>query len=154
MYNKSVKTIILLLIILLTGCTKSSDITKEEYKRVQNMAKLDNGMNIIEFKDTILRFVYKVYNPQEEDDISEGLNIIKEISTTREYNELKSIAKFNAGKRSSISDIDIQYSGKTRTVYVELGLKVDNYYQRIAIEFVLNNEGKIFKHYIWTGRID
>jgi len=162
-FGKTSKLILLILVAVLglIGCTNSGGkITMDDFKKVESDITLDCGITVLELEEKLNRFIYKVYNPQREEDILEGIQELEDIMEESEYKWLVSEAsEFRGDIKTSIDNIIIKYSkGKNSTdemarALAGLTLKVGEREQDIIIEFVFNREGLIFKHYIWKGNI-
>lgn len=145
----------------LVGCGSNEEkITNEDYNKLKESVTIGCGMTVNELEDTMVKFAYKVYSPQKEKDIADGIGLIKEISTEAEYKELLEAAgKYDETKETSIESVVSKYSpGKNNKdhmdrVYLEFNRTVMGQSKYIAIEFVINPNNKIFKHYIWNGSI-
>lgn len=157
---KKVACLALISVCVVTLVSCSDKVSQSDYNNIKESITLGSGLTVLELENKVMKFVYDVYNPQNEKDIAKGIEELKEVTTETEYNELISIAnQYDASKQSNISDVIVKYSSKDNNndgmerIYAELSLMVDGYKQEIAIEFVINPDNKIFKHYIWTGNI-
>lgn len=147
---------LLLFSVALVGCNKN-DVTKEDYNKLKESITITDGLTIVDLEDKIMNFVYNVYNPSNVEDIQEGIDSIKDILTENEYNDLISEARYNEDVQSSVDNVTVHYlpssnsSDGMNRVYTEFSISSDNKEQKMAIEFVLNEDSKIFKHYLWYG---
>lgn len=145
----------------LMSCSGGKEkITQEEYNSLKESVTLSNGKTVTELENTMVDFAYKVYYPQKESDIIDGINLIKDITTQAEYNQLVSMAgKFDDTIETSINNVVCRYSlGKYNKdhmdrIYLEFNRTVEGKSRYTALEFVINPNNLIFKHYIWVGPI-
>lgn len=143
------------------GCKgRNRVVTVDDYDLARENITLNCGITVVELEDKLIKFVSNVYNPQKEEDIQDGIEIIKELLTDDQYRELVSMAgDYKPEVKSSITNLLVGYSrdqnnsdGMARG-YVGFDLETDKYKQEIVLEFVFNHGGQIFKHYIWKGII-
>lgn len=153
--------LILLIVMQLIGCSKKdNEITREKYEELKQKITLSNGMTVLELEELMMRFVYSVYNPKSREELKAGVDLIKDVVTDSVYNELIEAVKFNAGATASLNDVVVRYSdGKNHSdhmsrIICEFTLNDGDYNQNIILEFVFNEEGKIFKYYVWHSSVE
>lgn len=151
--------LMVIMLIIVSGCNRV-EVSRDEYEKLRGEIEVIDGITVLDIEDVISRFVYKIYSPASETDIIEGIQLLEDITTEDEYNELKTIVgEYNQGVKIDIENLTVKYSvGSNHTdnlsrAYTEFTINKGEYKQNIAIEFVFNGDGKIFKHYIWQGTI-
>ena len=144
-----------LLPLTLVGCTNS---VKDEAVEENNEYILVNGKTPVEVRDKLTSAIIDIYMPLSEEDIEEGINILGELSTENEFNELKSsVGKFDETKKALVNNIDVSIglpenmeNHKMKYV-VTFTIETESSAQNILMEFKCNTEGLIQSHSIWTN---
>lgn len=158
--NISVVILIVTIILATSGCSKQDVVTKKDYSDAKQNITLDCGVTVIELKSMMRDFITEVYAPKSEKSITDGIDTFKSYMTADEYNKLVSDAgEYKDDIKTSVSDIEIYYgtadnmSDHMNRLYATFNVKNNSYEQCKAIEFVFNQNNKIFKHYLWTSGI-
>ncbi|MEM4385985.1 MAG: hypothetical protein QXD03_05505 [Candidatus Anstonellales archaeon] len=144
------------LIVILSLFMISCGSRYEDLEKISKSLELKGGYNVMDLEDDMFKFIYGVYSASSEQDIKNRLEGIKKYLTEDEYKELVDISKYVGGDGKVVS-VDSLYSrGENNSdgmgrLYVKLKVSDGKYTQDKLIEFVLNKEDKIFKHYIWNG---
>ena len=158
---KKLKSLVGLLIILsiCTGCgTNNIDI--KDYNALKDKVTLGCGLTVSEMNQTMINFIYKVYSPSNQADITTGLESLKNYMTAAEYTSLTSdMNKYKADVKTEVSNVNVRickgkyaYSGMD-TILVNFTVSSGGYTTNMILEFVINPNNKIFKHYIWTTSV-
>ena len=156
MLKKLALGFILLTITSLCGC---NNVGYRDYKELEQETQLGLGLNYTELEDMLIEFAYKVYMPRSEEDIQNGIELLKDIATDKEIASLKSIAgTYNKDSTQKVTKVDVIYTnGKNNTdhmehIYIEIGIE-NNGLKTQMIEFVVNPNNKIFQHKIYDSFI-
>lgn len=153
--------LIICIALLIVGCSaEEEEITLEDFKKLKEEVTLDCGLTVLELESLMTRFAYNVYNPQKEDDIKKGIELIKGITTELEFNELLDIAgEYDPDIKNTVTNIEVKHSTKENNsdgmerVFIEVTYELEGYKQNTALEFVFNHNNKIARHYIWYGSV-
>lgn len=161
MYKRlAIITTIIATLSLFVGCG-SSDISNSDYKNLKQESTLGIGYTTVELQNLMLDFVNKVYSPQSQDDIDEGLKLLEGITTESEMNNLRQMAnKYDESKNGVVSSVQAYFGdegkstkGSFQRVFIVYTMESSKIKQTNGIEFVINGEDKIFKHYLWQGQL-
>ena len=150
----------LVMLSISVGCGADKKVTSKEYDNLKENVTLGCGLTVGEMEQIMIDFSHKVYAPRDQDDIKEGVDLLKEYLTSEEYTSLNSgVSEYKQGIKTELSDITVRickgdYSndGMDR-VEVDFKIKYAEYNKGMLLEFVINPNNKIFKHYIWANNI-
>lgn len=149
---------IVFLMVFLTGCGNKGSITREMYDELAKEIETSQGVRVDELESEFMSFIHHVYNPNTTEEIEKGIESISEYLTESVERDFRGmIVEVDTERSSSISDVDVRYSGEGNNtdglarIYTEFNLQVEGLQQKKAIEFVFNPEGKIFRYYFWEG---
>lgn len=153
------KLLIILLsvsLLFLASCNLNNKDTAD--KNGDKNIETNLGITEDELNDILKTFVYKVYTPSNQNDLDTGLEGLREIVTDSVYTRLSnSIGEYNSDIKQSIIDYYFNYAksedthDKQEHAYVEFMWKHSEVTDRLAIEFGINDEGKIHKYTILDG---
>lgn len=100
-------------------------------------------------------FVEKVYTPESEDDMIEGLDTLMKYMTEDEYNSLRNELNY-VEQDESLRSFLVHY-GKSEDVNINgtkqiLDFRIDygDYNKLYLVEFFVNEQGKIYNHKVWV----
>lgn len=156
MFNR--KIMIILGFAVLSSLVGCNYVSNKELDDITNQITITDNLTINEIEDRIIKLVYKVYSPQSEKDLADGLDRIKDICTDDEYKLLvQQLNKYDSDIKMSISDVVVKYSNGNdnsdhmRHVYTEFTVSNGKIEKEVLLEFVINPNNKIFKHLIWQN---
>lgn len=158
--------LLLTLSLLLTSCgqLKLSEMFGEDTNnKTDNTESVNDnltrlGITTAELDELLRNFVHKIYLPQSEADINSGVELLKDYITDRVYeNLIDSLGEYNEDIKQVLTHYYFNYAWGDGThdhqehAYIEFNFKHDGYLSKVAIEFGINEEGKIYKYSVYDG---
>lgn len=150
----------------LCACSSEDEKMRKEYESLKEESNVkignsDTTTEQSEIEKTLTEFIQLVYNPNSQEDMDAGIELIKEYCTETEYNELKESVVYDSNKKADIDSVKINLmtDSSTEIIGKKEVVNIDRSYinsmgntakESTLIEFYINGKGLIYKHSIWN----
>lgn len=130
-----------------------SQISLDELK---NDTIVINGYRQDEVESIIINGISGIYTASSLSDIDNALNRLSKIATDAEIGKLRDSVMYNNDVVNNIIGIQIYYCSKENSSdgmareFVDLKVGKSDYNYMYMIEFIINNDGVIYKHKIYS----
>ena len=151
-----IASLIGLVIASLSGCTLAENGEPDLFGSGSGDMSVETPLgNQLDVEADFRTFVEKVYAPESEDDMVEGLDALVKYMTEDEYNSLRNELNY-VEQDESLRSFLVHY-GKSEDVNINgtkqiLDFRIDygDYNKLYLVEFFVNEQGKIYNHKVWV----
>lgn len=151
-----IASLIGLVIASLSGCTLAENGEPDLFGSGSGDMSVETPLgNQLDVEADFRTFVEKVYAPESEDDMVEGLDTLVKYMTEDEYNSLRNELNY-VEQDESLRSFLVHY-GKSEDVSINgtkqiLDFRIDygDYNKLYLVEFFVNEQGKIYNHKVWV----